>query len=156
MSNNSNNSNSNSEHGEFEAQMLEEARASTQIAREKHQQALRELGNAKKQEQNAIKKSKLSKRISRVLAGNQINSIERLRRLHNEAKRAGVPESYGPMYRRQQTPLGRARQILDAHQRMMDVSRSIKNPSRVTTAKKSLKRMMGLSNHVSNVRSNRR
>ena len=156
MSNNSNNSNSNSEHGEFEAQMLEEARASTQIAREKHQQALRELGNAKKQEQNAIKKSKLSKRISRALAGNQINSIKRLRRLHNEAKRAGVPESYGPMYRRQQTPLGRARQILDAHQRMMDVSRSIKNPSRVTKATKSLKRMMGLSNHASNVRSNRR
>jgi hypothetical protein len=157
MSNNSNNSNnSNSNLGEFETQMLEEAIASVQMAREKHQRALRELGDARKREQNTKKKSRLSKKISRALAGNEINNITNLRRMHNEAKKAGVPEVYGPIYSRQQTPLGRAGEILDAHQRMMNVSRSIKNPSRATTATKSLKRMMGLSSHASNVRSNRR
>lgn len=141
---------------EFEQSILKQAEIQTQQARLEHQLALKKLGDAKKQERKIKLMSNKSMKLRSALnRSNGINNLSTIQSLHNDAVKAGIPDYYGPVFRSKATPVGRAKEVIDAHQKMMSISKSIKNPSRAKTLQRSVGRMLGVSNHKSSVRNNR-
>jgi hypothetical protein len=146
MSNNSSsntNTNSISNSNNFEVNMLRQANEYVEAAR-------KALKNAKKYRKDVKKKAKLSKTLSRLVNRNNINNISSVRKAHNNALKAGVPEIHGRVFKRKETPVGKASKILTAYNNMMSVSKSLKKPSMMTKMGRSAARKLGLRSEKNN------
>jgi len=144
-SNNSGNNNLNS----FESKMISDAEENVNAARKVHKRALRSLGDAKKHQQQVQKQVELSKKLSKLVNRNDINIVH-VRKAYNNAVKAGVPESYGSLFSKKQTPVGKAHEILASYNNMQSVRKSLKNPSMITKMSRSMARKVGLRTETNN------
>lgn len=143
MSNNSNSKN-------VESKMMRQADQYVTAAREAHERALKALGDAKKYRSDVQKKAKLSRKLGKLVNKNNINNINSVRKAYTNAVNAGVPEIHGRFFNRKQTSVGKARKMLDAYNKMLSVSKSLKNPSAMSKMSRSAVRKLGLRSEKNN------